>query len=288
MHLGHQHVIKYLKEIALKSEGETVLFTFQPHPRMVLHPEDHGLELIQDIEERIRKLGEFGIDHLVLFPFTREFSRLSATEFVRDYLVNKIGVHTLTIGYNHHFGKNREGSLELLEELAPIYNFNVREIPAFRVNEMSISSTKVRKAISNGAILKANKYLGRPFNFHAKVVEGDRIGNTIGFPTANLIPIEELLVIPQSGVFAVKIKIEGIIYDGMMNIGVRPTINDSGIKKIEVNIFGFDQDIYNSQVEVFMIDEVRTEIQFNSLEELKNQLKKDENICKYILSHTDN
>ena len=286
VHSGHQQIIDFLNKSAERIQGETVLFTFHPHPRIVLHPDDHNLELIQDIDRRIERLEEAGIDHLILFPFSKKFSRISATEFVRNILVNKLNVKLMTIGYNHHFGRNREGNIDLLRELGPIYNFEVEEIPAFRYDEISVSSTKTRKAIKNGDIKTANQYLGRPFRFKGKIIKGDQLGRELGFPTANIGDLDETQIIPESGVFAAKCKISGIIYDGMMNIGTRPTTELSSEKRIEINIFNFEGNIYGTEIEVYLIDKIRDEITFNNLEELKEQLIKDESSCKHIFSES--
>lgn len=286
VHLGHQEIIQFLKKTAKKVSGETVLFTFHPHPRMVLHPDDHGLQLIQSIDERIHHLRQAGIDHLILIPFTEEFARQTATEFVRNILVNLLKVHTLTIGYNHHFGRNREGSLDLLNELAPVYGFDVIEIPAVRQDEKSISSTKIREAIKSGDIKTANRFLGRNFGFSGLIVKGDQLGSTIGYPTANLKTPEPLQITPDVGVFAVKIRLNGLIYDGMMNIGNRPTVSDSGEKRLEVHIFDFDGDLYGLIIDVFFVDRIREEKAFSSLDDLKEQLKKDEINCRRILEHS--
>lgn len=283
VHLGHQKLINFLNDSAERINGETVLFTFHPHPRIVLHPDDHNLELIQTIDKRIEKLDKAGVDHLILFPFTKEFSRLSATEFVRNILVNQLNVKILTIGYNHHFGRNREGNLSLLKELGPLYNFEIEEIPAQREGEISISSTKIRKAIAEGDILKANNYLGHAFSFSGKVGYGDKIGSTINFPTANVTDIDDTQLMPPNGVYAVRVLQDGSIFDGMMNIGNRPTITAIEENRVEVNIFNFEKDIYNKKLEIFVIDRVRDEQAFNSIEELKSQLEKDETNCKNIL-----
>lgn len=283
VHLGHQSILNHLKATAQRIKGETVVFTFHPHPRIALYPDDHGLELIQSLDERIKKLAQFGIDHLILFPFTKEFSRLTATEFVRNILVNQLHIHTLTIGYNHHFGRNREGSLELLQELAPLYNFKVEEIPAFLESEKSVSSTKIREAIHAGDIELANRFLGSIYNFEGVVVEGDKLGNTIGFPTAN-INIDKIQLIPLKGVFAVRVKYNNQFYDGMMNIGKRPTIAADGERRVEINLFEFSENIYGENLVVYLIDRIREEETFNSLNALKAQLKKDEINCRNILS----
>jgi riboflavin kinase/FMN adenylyltransferase len=285
VHLGHQKLINFLNDSAQRVNGESVLFTFHPHPRIVLHPDDHNLELIQTIDKRIEKLEKAGIDHLILFPFTKEFSRISATEFVRNILVNKLNIKILTIGYNHHFGRNREGNLSLLNELAPLYNFEIEEIPAQREGEISISSTKIRHAISDGNITKANQYMGHAFSFSGKVEHGDKIGSTIEFPTANITEIVDTQLMPPNGVYAVRVSHNGRVFDGMMNIGNRPTVStDNTDRRIEVNIFDFNEDIYHNEIEVFVINRVRNEESFKSIEDLKSQLIKDETNCKNILA----
>lgn len=284
VHLGHQKLITFLNDSAQRVNGESVLFTFHPHPRIVLHPDDHNLELIQTVDKRIEKLDKAGVDHLILFPFTREFSRMSATEFVRNILVNQLKIKILTIGYNHHFGRNREGNLDLLKELAPLYNFEIEEIPAQREGDISISSTKIRLAISEGDIIKANQYMGHAFSFSGKVGYGDKIGSTINFPTANITEIKDTQLMPPNGVYAVRVSHDGRIFDGMMNIGNRPTVSTNEDKRIEVNIFNFNKDIYNNEIEIFVIERVRDEESFSSIEDLKSQLEKDETTCKNILA----
>ena len=284
VHLGHQEIIAFLKESAKKINGETVLFTFHPHPRIVLHPNDHGMALIQSIEERIKKLEKFGIDHLILFPFNKEFSRLTATEFVRDILVNKVQISLMTIGYNHHFGRNREGNLELLRELSTVYEFEVQEIPAFQKDNVNISSTKIRQAITDGDLTKANHYLGDPFRFEGKVVKGDQIGTKIGYPTANIQPTFKEQIIPKIGVYAVKVLYNGKDYKGMMNIGTRPTVSNSQEKRIEVNLFDFNEMIYDCTVLVTVYKRIRAEQKFESMDALKEQLENDKVICTHILA----
>lgn len=282
VHRGHQSILSQLKETAEKIGGETVVFTFHPHPRIALHPEDHGLELIQSLEDRIVKLEKSGIDHLILFPFTKEFSRLTATEFVRNILVNQLHIHTLIIGYNHHFGRNREGNIDLLKELSPIYGFRIAEISAYTESNEKVSSTKIREAVSAGRVLEAEQFLGELFHFHGKIVPGDKIGQTIGYPTAN-IQVDTLQLIPKKGVFAVRVKLEEQFYDGMMNIGNRPTISSNGEKRIEIHLFDFSENIYGKELVVYLIDRVREERNFPSVKELAQQLKEDESLCRSIL-----
>lgn len=284
VHLGHQEIINFINDKAKEVGGESVVFTFHPHPRMVLHPDDHNLELIQTIDERIQKLEKAGVDNLIVFPFSKEFSRLSATEFVRDILVNKIGLHTLVIGYDHQFGRNREGSMVQLEELSPLYGFKLDEISAFMKDEVKISSTKIRKALAKGDVKEATKYLGDAFAISGKVVDGDKIGSKINFPTANIDVAEDYKLIPANGVYAVLVNINDSECKGMLNIGVRPTVGKSNEKRIEVNIFDFNADIYGTEIEVSFIDRVRSEKAFNGLNELKLQLLEDEKHCRNILS----
>jgi riboflavin kinase / FMN adenylyltransferase len=282
VHLGHQSILNHLIRTASEIGGESVVFTFHPHPRVALNPDDHGLELIQTIDDRIEKLQKMGIDHLILFPFTREFSRLSATEFVRNILINQLHIHTLTIGYNHHFGRNREGSIELLRELAPVYGFFVDEIPAVTESLTNVSSTKIREAISTGNVQEANLFLGNTYHFRGNVVQGDRIGHKLGFPTAN-IHIDKMQLIPKSGVFAVKVSHKGKLWNGMMNIGNRPTVAANGERRVEIHIFDFSETIYGDELAVYLIDRVREEKSFGSLEALTAQLKQDEIHCRHIL-----
>jgi riboflavin kinase/FMN adenylyltransferase len=273
VHIGHLKIIDRLKEVARDINGETVLLTFFPHPRMVLFS-DNDLKLISTKNEKIALLDEAGIDHLIIHPFSREFSRLSSVEFVRDVLVNKIGTSRLVIGYNHHFGRNREGSFEHLKEYGPVYGFKVEEICAQDVDEVSVSSTKIRKALEEGYIVTAREYLTHDFSLSGIVVKGNHLGHKIGFPTANIKVMDSHKLIPGNGVYAVRALIHGVEYKGMLNIGVRPTI-DGTEKTIEVHIIEFDDDIYGEELTVLFDDWIRNEQKFNSLDELKLQLEKD-------------
>ena len=243
VHIGHQKIIKQLNEEAEKVNGESVLFTFYPHPRMVLYPESHGIKLIQTQEEKLAKLQKMGLKNCIVFPFTFEFSRMTALEFVRDFLVNKLHVKKLVIGYDHQFGKNREGSIQFLKDICDTYDFEVIEIPAQDIDEVNVSSTKIRDAILKGNIEKANDYLGDLFELSGTVVKGNQLGRTIGYPTANIVLNSELKLIPGNGVYAVRVLVRGTWFDGMMNIGMRPTVSSNGGRTIEVNIFDFDETI---------------------------------------------
>ncbi len=284
VHVGHQKIIQQINKEADKLNGESVLLTFYPHPRIVLNPKNHGLSLIQTQEEKLKKLDRFGLKNVIVIPFTPEFANLSAEDFVLKYLVEKLKVKNIIIGYDHQFGKNREGGVNFLNKLSNQHKFRVTEIPAQEINDVNISSTLIRKAIENGDMPSANKFLGEKFSIQGSVVKGQQLGRTIGFPTANIEITDTTKIIPPKGVYHVSIEIKGIKYYGMMNIGKRPTVSDSGIKSIEVNIFDFDNEIYGEIATISILEKVRDEIKFNSIEELKNQLKIDEKHCHNLLS----
>lgn len=284
VHIGHQRIINRLKEIAKQEEGETVLLTFFPHPRMVIFPEDNSLKLINTLDEKIQLLEQFGLDHLIILPFDKSFSRITPTEYIRDFLVNKINVHTMVIGYDHQYGRNRAGNLELLNELAPVYNFEVEEISAQEIAEIKVSSTKIRKAILDGNIKTASDFLNHSFTLQGTIVKGKQLGRTIGFPTANIQIKESYKIVPKDGVYVIKGEINGLIYDGMLNIGNRPTVDDSENRSIEAYFFDLDFDIYDIIIKIYFIKKLRNEQKYDSIDELKKQLKKDEIASKLILS----
>lgn len=280
VHIGHQKILQQVKKEAEKIGGESVLFTFFPHPRMVLYPESHGLKLLQTQEEKMAKLARVGVENCIVYPFTFDFSRLSAIEFVRDILVNKLQIKKLVIGYDHQFGKNREGNIEFLKEICEVYGFEVIEIPAQDIDAVNVSSTKIRKAILNGDIARANEYLGERFELTGTIVHGQAIGKTIGFPTANIQVNSDLKLIPGNGVYAVAVSLKDSDYIGMLNIGNRPTVNDSADRTIEVHILDFSGEIYAEEITVKFIDKLRDEKQFKDLQELQNQLKEDEKFIR--------
>lgn len=284
LHVGHKTILNRIKEIAQSIGGETVVLTFFPHPRMVLFPDNKDLKLIDTIEERIEYLEKEGIDHLIIHPFSKEFSRLSSVEFVREILVNKIGTKKLVIGYNHQFGRNREGSFEHLKEYSSLYGFEVEEIPAQLVDDVDVSSTKIRRALLAGDIKTANTYLNRHFTLTGKVNHGNKIGRELGFPTANIIVEESYKIIPGNGVYAVKAWINNKAYNAMLNIGYRPTFNSESNVKIEVHIFNFDDDLYDKTVKIEFVDRIRDEKKFNNADELKLQLESDKKTALQILN----
>ena len=280
VHVGHQKILQQVKMEAEKIGGESVLFTFYPHPRMVLYPESHGLKLLQTQEEKMTKLARVGVENCIVYPFTFDFSRLSAIEFVRDILVNKLQIKKLVIGYDHQFGKNREGNIEFLKEICDVYGFEVIEIPAQDIDAVNVSSTKIRNAILDGDITKANEYLGEKFELTGTIVHGQAIGKTIGFPTANIQVNSALKLIPGNGVYAVDVRVKDSHYFGMLNIGNRPTINENADRTIEVHILDFSGEIYAEEITVRFIDKLRDEKQFIDLQELQNQLKEDEKFIR--------
>lgn len=282
VHIGHRKIIDRLNEIANKIDGESVLLTFYPHPRMVLFPDDHGLELITSMNEKILLLEDAGIDNLIIHPFTKDFSRTTSLDFIRDILVEKIGTEVLVIGYDHHFGRNREGSFEHLRESGPLYGFDVEEISVQDVDDVAVSSTKIRKALAEGDVSLASKYLAHPFQLNGKVIHGDELGRQIGFPTANIELGDESKILPNNGVYAVHVLVNGKKFGGMLNIGLRPTVNGE-MKRVEVNIFDFDEDVYGEQITIHLIDRIRDEKKFDGLEQLKERLSVDKNLAQRVL-----
>jgi len=274
VHLGHRKIISQLQDIAEGIGGETVLLTFFPHPRMILNPEDESLKMINTIKEKAMLMEQLGIEHLIITPFSRDFSNLSAEDYIRDVLVNKIGTKKIVVGYDHRFGKDRQGGLAELLLFSKIYDFEVVEIPEQDINEVAISSTRVRAALLNGDIELANTCLGYPFFITGKVIKGDQIGRTIGYPTANILIEEKFKLIPADGIYAVKVYFDGQQFDGMGYIGSRPTI-DGQSRNIEVNIFDFDREIYNQQIILEFHNFIRGDMKFSSLEELKDQIAQD-------------
>ncbi|PQJ80174.1 bifunctional riboflavin kinase/FAD synthetase [Polaribacter porphyrae] len=278
VHFGHQKIIEKLVLEAQKANKKSVLLTFFPHPRMVLQ-KDASLELINTIGERANLLEKIGLDYLIIHPFSKEFSRTTALEFVRDILVNQLNISKLIIGYDHHFGKNREGNITQLTEYSHLYDFTVEEIPAQDIDDVSVSSTKIRRALHTGNLKTANDYLGYYFMLNGAVVNGKKLGGKIGYPTANIDVKESYKLIPKTGVYVVQSKIDNINVFGMMNIGNRPTV-DGNHQTIEVHFFDFNQDLYNQNLTIELMYFLRDEQKFASIEELIHQLKNDEKIAR--------
>ena len=270
VHLGHKKILGQLVQTAYKVGGESVLLTFSPHPRLVLQP-DVELKLLTSLEEKIGLLEQTGLDHLIIHPFTKEFSRTPSLEFVREILVNQIGVKQLVIGYDHHFGRNREGSFDHLKEFGPIYGFEVEEIPALDIDAVNISSTKIRTALTEGNVELAATYLGHPYIIGGEVIKGDQIGRTIGFPTANLDINFQHKLIPDDGVYAGWVRLNGKHHKAMANIGRRPTVGSTR-RSVEIHLLDFDGDLYAAHLHFAVSHRLRDVMNFDGLESLKRQL----------------
>ena len=281
IHIGHQKILKDLIKTAKKEGKKSVLLTFFPHPRMVLQKENKIL-LLNTIKEKSSLLEKMGLDYLIIHPFSKEFSRLTALDFVRDILVNKLNTSRLIIGYDHHFGKNREGNIHQLKEYSLLYDFKVEEIPAQDIDDVSVSSTKIRTALKDGNLKTANNYLGYHYMLNGTVVSGKKLGGTIGFPTANLEIKEPYKLIPKTGVYIIKTHINTVLYTGIMNIGFNPTVLGKH-QTIEAHLFDFNEDLYGKEIMIEFIYFLREEHKFKSIEELVVQLNIDkENAISYL------
>jgi len=298
VHLGHQKIIQKLIEKAHQINGETVILTFFPHPRMILHPEDHQLKMINTMAEKAMLLEKLGIHHLIITPFTRDFSNQSPQEYIEQVLLQKIGMKAMVIGYDHRFGKDRSGNLAELQQFSEVYNYDIDEIPEQDIADVAISSTRIRKALAKGDVDVANELMSHPFSLTGKVIYGDQIGRTLGYPTANLFIEESYKIIPSDGIYAVEVEIKDSrnknqvidnpfqpnqseiknqkskIYKGMAYIGHRPTINGMS-QNIEVNIFDFADDIYHQSIQLNFLHFIRHDIKFEGLDKLTEQLGRD-------------
>ncbi len=282
VHLGHRQIIKQLKEEAASVNGETLIITFHPHPRTVV--DKKPVALLNTLHEKILLIETLGINHLVIVPFDKTFSNQTPDEYVKNFLFEKFNPHTIIIGYDHKFGKHRAGNYQLLEEYGKELGFIVKEIPEEIINESVISSTLIRKALLNHNIEEANKYLGYNYFFEGVVVDGNKLGRTLDYPTANITIRDEMKLVPANGIYIVEAEIVSEMLvksndhftkmQGMMSIGVRPTINGQD-RTIEINIFNFEKDIYGKTLKIFIRKYLRNEEKFNSLDELKVQMQKD-------------
>ncbi len=282
VHLGHQSIFKKMKEEASRIGGQTVVITFFPHPRLVLYQDSTQLKFINTQEKKIERLEKSGIDHLIIIPFTKEFSKNSSEEFISNYVVKYVHPEMIIIGYDHHFGKNREGNISLLNKIKEKYHFQVSQVEPYYVDDKPVSSTRIRTLLHHGAVKEANQLLGYEYAITGKVVHGYGIGHNLGFPTANIEIPNEYKLIAANGVYACRVLINGQMYKGMGNIGVRPTI-DHGNLTIEVNIFDFNQDIYNKSIMIQFVDRLRDEKKFDNLAALKAQLEIDKKSSLQIL-----
>lgn len=284
VHQGHQKIISMMKTEAENIGGETIIITFDPHPRKIVAGGNHPIALLTSIEEKAILFEQFGIDHMVVVPFTGEFSKMSPESYVESFLVEYFRPSTVIVGYDHRFGLNRKGDFKLLEKLGPQYHFKVIEIPEHVLHSIAISSTHIRKSLNEGKLEEANEYLGYPFLLRGNVVHGDKKGRTIGFPTANLGHINQDKLIPLNGVYAVKVKLQihAVSFIGMMNIGVRPTLNGQE-RRIEVHLINFQEELYGKDIIVQMFRKIREEIKFSNLNALRAQIEKDrEEVVQYF------
>ncbi len=285
VHLGHKEVLNKLLLQAEASELESTLLTFFPHPRMVLQ-KDSNIKLLNTIEEKTVLLEKTGLQNFIIHPFDIAFSRLSAEEFVKDILVEKLNIAKIIIGYDHRFGRNRTANINDLIAYGNRFNFSVEQISAEEINKIPISSTKIRNALNNGAILEANAFLGYPYFITGKVIHGKKLGRTLGYPTANIQVNEPYKLLPKNGVYVVRTTINNAVYYGMMSIGVNPTIPDE-VFSLEVHLFNFNASIYNQEIRIEFLTRIRNEEKFNSLEELKAQLKKDQEFSIAFLNKNE-
>ncbi|WP_303316875.1 bifunctional riboflavin kinase/FAD synthetase [Flavivirga abyssicola] len=284
VHVGHQKIVKRLITSGKTDGLKSVILTFFPHPRMVLQ-KDFNIKLINTINERRSILGDLGLDYLLVKEFTKEFSRLSAEDFVKQILVDKLNAKKVIIGYDHRFGRNRNANIDDLKKFGDLYGFEVEEISAQDINDVAVSSTKIRKALKEGDIIKANTYLGYNFSITGTVTKGKGLGRQLNFPTANVKVEEDYKLIPKQGSYIVKAVIDSTPIYGMMNIGVNPTVNGKK-ETIEVHFFNFDKDIYGEEIQIELLHRIRDEEKFESVEALKMQLKKDKEMAlTYIATH---
>ena len=275
VHLGHQKIIKRLVAIAHAEQLQALVLTFFPHPRMVVQ-KDSSIKLINTIDEKADLIQDLGVDHLVVKAFTKDFSRLTALEYVRDVLVNTLHVKHIIVGYDHHFGRNRTANIKDLKEYGAFYGFKVTEIDAQEVGDVAVSSTKIRTALKEGAIIEANQFLGYPFMLNGTVVKGKGLGKTIQFPTANLKIEESYKLIPKKGVYLVHALIDNELVYGMLNIGTNPTVSAANTLSVEVFFFNFNKNLYDTELSIHILDRIRDEIKFTDLEALKVQLERDQ------------
>lgn len=273
VHIGHKKIIERLNELKKAGQAESAILTFYPHPRSVLR-QDGEIKMLTTPEEKITLLGQYKLDHLIIEPFTEALSGMTASRFVEEILVKRLKVKKLVIGHDHRFGKNREGDFDKLVELGDLFGYAVEEIPSQEIENIAVSSTKIRKALESGEIDKANRYLGYPYLLSGEVIRGKGIGRTISFPTINLKVHEDYKLIPKIGVYIVKTVIKNKCIHGLLNIGFRPTLNGTD-KSVEVYLLGIDEELYGSHMQIELLHRLRDEVRFESIEELKDQISKD-------------
>jgi riboflavin kinase/FMN adenylyltransferase len=283
VHLGHQKILQRLSEIKAETGFQTLVLTFEPHPRKVLFPEQRDLRLLTMVDEKLDLLRSFGVDVAVVYPFSRQFSELASDVYIREILCFQLKTRKLVIGYDHRFGKGRTGDIRVLREAAKEDGFEVEEISARDIDSIAISSTKIRKALEEGKLDLAAEFLGHPYFLNAQVIQGKQLGRSIGYPTANLKTAKEKLI-PRNGVYFVRLEVEGNWHYGMLNIGTNPTTDHDDSVKIEVHLFDFDRDIYFRSVRLQFIRRLRDEKNFKGLEELTAALDEDKKNCLQLIN----
>ena len=282
VHLGHQKIIQRIKSVADEHNGETILITYWPHPRLVLSQNKSDFKLLTSLEEKVEELEKLGVDHLLCIPFTEEFSQLSSDDFIQKILIETLDTKVFVLGYDHHFGRNREGNFSYLQNERNRLPFGLEEIPKQDIENKAISSTHTRELIKSGKVKAASTYLGREYTLNGVVVHGEKLGSKLGFPTANIrVDFDEKLL-PMDGVYAVRVLLKGELKSGMLNLGFRPTVS-SDKKQMEVHIFDFDESIYGQHLKLIFVDRIRDEQKFSGLEKLKKQLKLDKEKALHLL-----
>ena len=275
VHLGHKKIIEKLNDIKKSKKLRSVIVTFDPHPQIVLKNKTKDIKILTTTDEKLKLFESFEIDIIYIINFTKEFAKISSEEFYKTYLIDKIGMSELVLGYDHKFGKDREGNITTLKNLSGEYNFSFHGVGEFKINNEKVNSTAIRNTITESNLEKASFFLGRSYSMAGQVIGGDKRGKSLGYPTANIKPLSENKLIPNTGVYLVSIELKDYLYYGMMNIGFRPTISDSNEKILEVNIFNFDEDIYDEIININFIEKIRDERKFDSINELKKQLLAD-------------
>lgn len=287
VHHGHQELLARINRLAKNIQGESLVITFHPHPRQVIYPNDKSLRLLSTIEEKVALFRQFGVDHVVVVPFTMAFSRQSPDEYIEQFLIKYFSPSKIVIGYDHKFGLKRSGDINYLKKHGKYFGYEVLEIEPQQVNDIAVSSTKIRNALLDGHIKTANKALGHQYSFKGVVVKGKQIGRTLGFPTANIQLDNEFKLVPKHGVYAVTVKHNKQCFNGMLSIGKRPSLEGASLRTIEVNIFDFESNIYGDQIKIQFVKHLRDNTRFNSLDELREQLTIDKKNSMAIFNKTN-
>ncbi len=285
VHIGHQQIISELNRIKEDKGLRSILITFDPHPQIVLKNRSKDVRLLSSTEEKLELLKKYPLDIVYVIEFNKQFSSTPAEKFFEDYIINGIGICDLVIGYDHMFGKNREGSIETVHALSRKHNFGMHKVPEFKISDKNISSTEIRALLDAGDVNAAKFFLGRYYEVEGVIVKGKQLGKTLGYPTANIEINDENKQIPKNGIYAVEVLLNDKIYTGMMSIGFNPTVSDFGKIFLEVNIFNFNKDIYGEKIKIKFVEYIRDEVKFDSLDELKNKLHEDKQKTLNIFSN---